>query len=118
MKVVANPPHAIGDLQGCCSPLQSLLAALPTNAPLRFVGDLINRGPDSLATLRRVIGLCESGRARTVLGNHDIHLLAVAAGVRKPGKRDTIAEILSAPDSDQLITWLRHQPLAIFENSS
>lgn len=94
-----------------------MLAALPANAPLRFVGDLINRGPDSLATLRQVIALCESGRARTVLGNHDIHLLAVAAGVRRPGKRDTIADILSAPDSDQLITWLRHQPLAIFENS-
>ena len=114
---VASPPlHAIGDLQGCCAPLQSLLAALPANAPLRFVGDLINRGPDSLSTLRQVIALCETGRARTVLGNHDIHLLAVAAGVRKPGKRDTIAEILAAPDSDQLITWLRHQPLAIFEN--
>ncbi|CAG2151469.1 Bis(5'-nucleosyl)-tetraphosphatase, symmetrical [Ralstonia mannitolilytica] len=115
--IVSILPHAIGDLQGCCSPLQALLAALPPDTPLRFVGDLINRGPDSLATLRQVIALCEAGRARTVLGNHDIHLLAVAAGVRKPGKRDTIADILAAPDCDQLITWLRHQPLAIFENS-
>lgn len=96
--------------------LAKLLAEIPTSAAFRFVGDLINRGPDSLATLRQVIYLCEAGRARTVLGNHDIHLLAVAAGVRKPGKRDTIAEILSARDSDQLITWLRHQPLALFEN--
>ena len=116
MTITSSPPHAIGDLQGCCAPLQSLLTALPANTPLRFVGDLINRGPDSLATLRHVIALCEAGRARTVLGNHDIHLLAVAAGVRKLGKRDTITEILAAPDSDQLITWLRHQPLAIFEN--
>ncbi|ARU22396.1 symmetrical bis(5'-nucleosyl)-tetraphosphatase [Ralstonia nicotianae] len=116
MTVASIPPHAIGDLQGCCSPLQTLLTALPANAPLRFVGDLVNRGPDSLGTLRRVIMLCEGGRARAVLGNHDIHLLAVAAGVRKLGKRDTLDDILGAPDCDALIHWLRHQPLAIFEN--
>ena len=55
MEHLQKTPHAIGDLQGCCSPLQTLLAALPANAPLRFVGDLINRGPESLATLRQVI---------------------------------------------------------------
>lgn len=108
--------YAIGDLQGCCASLEALLAALPGGVSLRFVGDLVNRGPRSLDTLRNVRQLCESGRARTVLGNHEIHLLAVAAGVRRPSKRDTISDILSAPDRAALIDWLRHQPLAIFEN--
>lgn len=107
-------PFAIGDLQGCAPSLDGLLERLPPEASLYFVGDLINRGPASLETLRRVIAL--GPRARTVLGNHDIHLLAVAAGVRKKGKSDTLDDILSAPDSDELITFLRHQPLAIREN--
>lgn len=85
-----------------------------TDAPLRFVGDLVNRGPDSLGTLRRLISLGD--RAKSVLGNHDIHLLAVAAGVRKPGRRDTIQDILEAPDREELLDWLRHLPLAREEN--
>ncbi len=107
-------PFAIGDLQGCAPSFQALLARLPSEVPLRFVGDLVNRGPASLQTLRAVRGL--GSRAETVLGNHDIHLLAVAAGVRKKGRSDTLDDILAAPDCDELITWLRHRPLALFED--
>jgi len=105
---------AIGDLQGCAPSLYELLERLPNGAPLRLVGDLVNRGPASLETLRTIIAMGD--RVRTVLGNHDIHLLAVAAGVRKKGKSDTFDDILEAPDCDSLITWLRHQPLAIRED--
>ena len=107
-------PFAIGDVQGCAHSLAPLLTELPSAAPLRFVGDLVNRGPASLETLRTVKAM--DPRARTVLGNHDIHLLAVAAGVRKKGKSDTLDDILAAPDSNDLLTWLRHQPLAILES--
>src|SRR5262245_12091944 len=103
--------YAIGDLQGCAPSLRDLLAKLPANARLRFVGDLVNRGPASLETLRTIKSM--SPRAQTVLGNHDIHLLAVAAGVRKKGKSDTLDDVLGAPDCDDLLTCLRHQPLAI-----
>lgn len=105
---------AIGDLQGCAPSLHKLTVQLPANASLRFVGDLVNRGPASLETLRTVKGM--ASRAQTVLGNHDIHLLAVAAGVRKKGKSDTLDDILSAANCDELLTWLRHQPLAIRED--
>ncbi|WP_313818592.1 symmetrical bis(5'-nucleosyl)-tetraphosphatase [Cupriavidus sp.] len=108
-------PFAIGDLQGCAPSLTPLLAQLPSTAPLRFVGDLVNRGPASLETLRMVKDMVP--RARTVLGNHDIHLLAVAAGVRKKSKSDTLDDILAAPDCDDLLTWLRNQPLAILEDN-
>ena len=108
--------YAIGDIQGCLASLNSLLAAIPAEASLRFVGDLVNRGPSSLETLRQVKKLCDSGRARTVLGNHDIHLLAVAAGVRAVGRRDTIGEVLVAKDCEELIDWRRQQPLAIYES--
>lgn len=107
-------PIAIGDLQGCAPSLFELLERLPQHAPLRLVGDLVNRGPESLETLRAIIAMGD--RVRTVLGNHDIHLLAVAAGVRKKGKSDTFDDILSASDCEALITWLRHQPLAIRED--
>ncbi|WP_428852398.1 symmetrical bis(5'-nucleosyl)-tetraphosphatase [Imbroritus primus] len=107
-------PYAIGDLQGCHASLLRLLDRLPANAPLWFAGDLVNRGPGSAATLRAVRSMGK--RARTVLGNHDIHLLAVAAGVRKPGRQDTLDELLHAPDAEELITWLRHQPLAIADH--
>lgn len=104
-------PYAIGDIQGCHASLLRLLDALPADAPLWFTGDLVNRGPDSAAALRAVREM--GTRARTVLGNHDIHLLAVAAGVRKPGRQDTLDALLHAPDAEELLTWLRHQPLAI-----
>jgi bis(5'-nucleosyl)-tetraphosphatase (symmetrical) len=107
--------YVIGDLQGCDGQLQELLQQIPAGPDQRliFAGDLINRGPQSLQTLRSVIAMGE--RARTVLGNHDLHLLAVACGIRPLHKDDTLHEILDAPDRAALIDWLRHRPLAIFE---
>ncbi|WP_019141916.1 symmetrical bis(5'-nucleosyl)-tetraphosphatase [Noviherbaspirillum massiliense] len=107
---------AIGDVQGCRDSLNELLHEIDKaspNAKLIFVGDLVNRGPHSLATLRQIRDL--GGRARVVLGNHDLHLLAVAHGIRKPHRTDTLDDILQAPDRDELLDWLRRQPLAIFE---
>ncbi|CAM4112133.1 symmetrical bis(5'-nucleosyl)-tetraphosphatase [Bordetella tumbae] len=108
----------IGDVQGCCAPLEQLLShpdiSSEPDARFWFAGDLINRGPQSLASLRRIIAMGD--RAISVLGNHDLHLLAAAAGVRKPSKSDTIDEILDAPDADELIDWLRFRPLAHFEH--
>jgi bis(5'-nucleosyl)-tetraphosphatase (symmetrical) len=115
IKVHHSTPYAVGDLQGCAPSLNTLLAQLAAEFPLRFVGDLINRGPASLQTLRAVRAM--GTRAETVLGNHDIHLLAVAAGVRKKGKSDTLDDILTAPDCEDLLTWLRHRPLALLENN-
>lgn len=112
--MVPTDSFAIGDLQGCAVSLKALLSRLPDQAKLRFVGDLVNRGPASLETLRMVRQL--GARAESVLGNHDIHLLAVAAGVRKQGKSDTLEDILGAPDCAELITWLRNRPMAIWEN--
>jgi bis(5'-nucleosyl)-tetraphosphatase (symmetrical) len=105
---------AVGDLQGCATQLDQLLAQIDAAAPdarLVFVGDLVNRGPESLRTLRLLAGMGE--RVRTVLGNHDLHLLAAAHGVRAPSRSDTIADILAAPDRDRLLDWLRRQPLAL-----
>jgi bis(5'-nucleosyl)-tetraphosphatase (symmetrical) len=112
----ALPPLAFGDLQGCRKPFQQLLAkaAPPAGTPLWFAGDLINRGTESLQTLRDVIALGE--RAVPVLGNHDLHLLSVSAGIRKSKKGDTIEDILAAPDAADLLHWIRHRPLAHFDN--
>lgn len=104
---------AIGDLQGCLDPLQALLGRLPADAPLLFVGDIVNRGPQSLATLRFVRELCEAGRAQALLGNHDLHLLAVAQGIRPLHDDDTLQDILEASDRDDLLDWLRQRPLAV-----
>lgn len=118
---IASPePHpfplAFGDLQGCRTPFQQLLAkaAPPAGTPLWFAGDLINRGAESLATLRDIIALGDL--AVPVLGNHDLHLLSVSAGIRKSKKGDTIDDILAAPDAEDLLEWIRHRPLAHFEN--
>lgn len=106
---------AIGDIQGCAESLDELIfKRLPPDSQLRFVGDLVNRGPASARTLRTIRQL--GVRSEAVLGNHDIHLLAVVAGVRKSGRSDTLGDILNAPDCDELITWLRNRPLAIFES--
>ena len=108
--------YAIGDIQGCAERLDALLALIHAASPdaqLIFLGDLVNRGPDSLATLRKIRGL--GTRARVVLGNHDLHLLAVSLGIRKPHPADTVMEILEAHDRDELLTWLRHQSLALYE---
>lgn len=104
--------YAIGDVQGCHRELMTLLALLefdPDSDRLWFVGDLVNRGPGSLEVLRFVKSLGD--RAVTVLGNHDLHLLAVATGTREPGPGDTFDAVLAAPDRDELIDWLRRQPL-------
>ena len=107
-------PIAIGDLQGCDAPLAGLLAACDPDgaSPLWFAGDLVNRGPDSLAALRRVRALGE--RATTVLGNHDLHLLAVVAGARPANRSDTLGPLLAAEDRHALVDWLRERPLAHF----
>lgn len=108
--------YLIGDVQGCDEALGRLLDTLdfsPSRDRLVLLGDLINRGPDSLGVLRRVQALGDS--ARSLLGNHDLHLLGVAHGVRKPGRRDTIAPILDAPDREPLLDWLRHRAMALHE---
>ncbi len=108
--------YAIGDIQGChaefCQLLE-LIAFSPPEDRLWLVGDLVNRGPDSLGVLRKVKALGEA--AVTVLGNHDFHLLTVAAGHAQPHRRDTIGPILEAPDRDDLIDWLLHRPLVVIE---
>jgi bis(5'-nucleosyl)-tetraphosphatase (symmetrical) len=104
---------AVGDLQGCLSKFLELRARLPADSYLWLTGDLVNRGPESLETLRWA--RANAGSFTTVLGNHDLHLLAVAAGVRAPHPSDTFDEILAAPDRDDLLDWLRRQPLAHFD---
>jgi bis(5'-nucleosyl)-tetraphosphatase (symmetrical) len=107
---------AIGDLQGCLDPLRALLARLPESARLICVGDIVNRGPQSAATLRFVRALGD--RAVVLLGNHDLHLLAVAYGIRPVHRSDTLDDILQAPDRDELIDWVRARPLAWRENGA
>jgi bis(5'-nucleosyl)-tetraphosphatase (symmetrical) len=109
--------YLIGDIQGCDQALARLLSHIGFSASrdtLYVLGDLVNRGPHSSAVLRRLMRL--EGAARCVLGNHDLHLLAVAYGVRAQRKDDTLAELLQSSDSAALVQWLRHQPLALFEH--
>lgn len=104
--------YAIGDLQGCLSPLRHLLDKLafdPASDALWFAGDLVNRGPESVEALRFVKSLGDT--AICVLGNHDLHLLAVAHGVRQMTNKDTLQPILDAPDRDELCAWLASRPL-------
>ncbi len=108
--------YAIGDVQGCDDELGALLERLRFSADrdrLWFVGDLVNRGPKSLATLRRVRALADN--ALVVLGNHDLHLLAVAHGSQRRRRSDTLEEVLAAPDRDALLEWLIRCPLAHHE---
>ena len=105
--------YFIGDVQGCCGPLKDLLAQLafsPSRDHVYVLGDLVNRGPDSLGVLRTLRDLGDS--ATCLLGNHDLHLLAVSCGVRSAHKHDSLAPILQAPDRDDWLDWLRHRPLA------
>lgn len=108
---------AIGDIQGCYQELRSLLELAsfdPAADRLWLVGDLVNRGPDSLHVLRFVKQLGES--ATVVLGNHDLYLLMVAAGFRRRGKDDTLAQVLDAPDREELLDWLAGRPLMHLED--
>lgn len=107
----------IGDVQGCDAPLGRLLDEIgfsPSRDTLYLLGDLVNRGPASLAVLRRLIAL--EGSAHCLLGNHDLHLLATAHGVRKPHRSDTVGDVLAAPDREALLDWLRARPMASLEH--
>ena len=106
--------YLIGDVQGCDAALGRLLHTIdfsPSRDELVLLGDLVNRGPASAAVLRRVRQLGAS--AQSLLGNHDLHLLGVARGARKPGRRDTLDKLLAAPDCEALLDWLQQQPLAL-----
>ncbi len=110
---------AIGDIQGCYDPFRELLDALafdPDRDTLWLTGDLVNRGPKSLKTLRFVKSLGDS--AITVLGNHDLHLLAIAAGqLRNGGRFKSLRKVFKASDRDELMDWLRHRPLAHYDEA-
>ena len=109
--------YLIGDIQGCDDALQRLLDLIgfsPSRDTLFLLGDLVNRGPDSLAVLRRLMRLDTA--ARCLLGNHDLHLLALAHGIRKPHRGDTLSAILDAPDRAALLDWVTAQRLALLEN--
>ncbi|MBI2733909.1 MAG: symmetrical bis(5'-nucleosyl)-tetraphosphatase [Aquabacterium sp.] len=109
--------YLVGDLQGCCSPFERLLQTIdfsPSRDHVYVLGDLVNRGPDSLGVLRRLRAL--DNAATCLLGNHDLHLLAVAHGVRKPHRSDTLDTILHAPDREDWLGWIRQQRLAVFEH--
>ncbi|MEM6581840.1 MAG: symmetrical bis(5'-nucleosyl)-tetraphosphatase [Pseudomonadota bacterium] len=104
--------YVVGDIQGCLKPLKRLLKKVSFNADkdmLWSVGDIVNRGPHCLKTLRFLHAMRDN--LVMVLGNHDLHLLAVAAGVKDPGRSDTFNKILKASDRDTLLTWLLHRPL-------
>lgn len=108
--------YAIGDVQGCFDELEQLLAKIDFNKhidQLWFAGDIINRGNQSLAVMRFIKNLGEA--AITVLGNHDLHFLAVANKIDKIKNKDTFQDVLEAPDAAELIEWLRHRPLLHYD---
>jgi len=105
--------YMIGDVQGCDSALQRLLDKIsfsPSTDTLYLLGDLVNRGPDSAAVLRRLMGF--GAAAQCLLGNHDLHLLAASVGARRPSRKDTLGNVLQAPDRDAMLAWLRQQHMA------
>ncbi|MGB2079308.1 MAG: symmetrical bis(5'-nucleosyl)-tetraphosphatase [Vibrio sp.] len=109
--------YILGDIQGCFDELQALLDKVqfnPQNDTLYVAGDLVARGPKSLETLRFLFNLGDS--AACVLGNHDLHLLAVSLGIHKVNPKDKTQAIFEAEDKDELLTWLRHQPMMIEGN--
>jgi bis(5'-nucleosyl)-tetraphosphatase (symmetrical) len=111
--------YVVGDIQGCHDEFRQLLDLIgftPAHDRLWLVGDLVNRGPDSLGVLRTVKAF--GAAAVTVLGNHDFHLLTVASGHAKAHRRDTIAPILEARDRDELLHWLRRRPLVVVEGDA
>jgi len=109
--------YAIGDVQGCFLELKGLLDLInfdPSHDKLWFVGDLINRGPDSLRTIEFIYGIKDS--CHIVLGNHDIHFLAIADDLRKPFKEDTLSELLESKNLNQYKKWLKEQSLLYYED--
>lgn len=109
--------YLIGDVQGCHAALKRLLNTIdfsPSRDTLYFLGDLVNRGPDSLGVLRQLRQW--SGSAHALLGNHDIHLLAVHAGILPLHASDTVQDVLNAPDAADLMDWLRDRPFAFHEH--
>ncbi len=111
------PTYAIGDVQGCTDQLKALLELIqfdPALDRLWFAGDLVNRGPDSLGTLRLIYSLRDS--VTVVLGNHDLHLLAVHADKNNGNKKDTFSAVLEAHDREELLQWLRFCPLIYKDN--
>jgi bis(5'-nucleosyl)-tetraphosphatase (symmetrical) len=119
LKGLRMSTYAIGDLHGCHAEFVTLLEQLsfdPRRDTLWLVGDLINRGPGSLECLREVRAL--GSAARSVLGNHDVHLLVVARGGGKLKKNDTLSEFLGAPDREALLDWLQSLPLSVCENNT
>ena len=109
--------YLVGDLQGCCDAFDRLLAEIgfsPSRDHVLVLGDLVNRGPDSLGVLRRLRGL--GSAATCLLGNHDLHLLAVAHGVRKPPRNDTLGDVLNAPDRAAWLDWLRRRRMACLDS--
>jgi bis(5'-nucleosyl)-tetraphosphatase (symmetrical) len=108
--------YVVGDVQGCCDALDRLLEQIgfsPSRDHLVVLGDLINRGPQNIATLQRLRGLGTS--ATCLLGNHDLHLLAVAGGVRSAHHSDTLADILASPERADWVDWLRRHRLAVYD---
>ncbi|ARU58517.1 diadenosine tetraphosphatase [Oleiphilus messinensis] len=108
--------YAVGDIQGCYDALRNVLDQVgfdPECDTLWCVGDIVNRGPKSLESLRLIKSLGDA--AITVLGNHDLHLLAIAYGGHKLKRKDTLEDIFSAPDAEELLTWLKRQPLVYFD---
>ena len=108
--------YLIGDVQGCDDALQRLLDEIsfsPSRDTLYLLGDMVNRGPQSAAVLRRLMRYGTAAQA--VLGNHDLHLLALAAGVRQPSRSDTLGDILQASDREAMLEWLRWQRMAMLE---
>ncbi len=109
--------YLVGDVQGCCDALDRMLSEIgfsPSRDHLWLLGDLVNRGPNSLATLRRLKAF--DAAANCLLGNHDLHLLAVAEGAQRLKRQDTLEDVLGAADRAALLDWLRQQRLAAVDN--
>jgi bis(5'-nucleosyl)-tetraphosphatase (symmetrical) len=110
-------PIFVGDVQGCADELEALIARAKArfgdDFSLQVVGDVVNRGPDNLRALALVRTLVDAGRGEMVLGNHEIHLLSTAFGLRPLAPSDSLGDVLSAPDADDWIDWLRQRPLAV-----
>lgn len=119
MNRTARYNYVIGDVQGCFEALKALLKEIQFDAERDFIwfaGDLVARGENSIAALRFIKKLAEQGAAATVLGNHDLTLLAYARGIKPVKEKDNVRDVIDAIDSDDLVDWLRKQPMCLFPN--